>query len=77
MDDKWESIFQQIQKMKMAKGDAEGMKDMMEKASVREEEIAKVNKMLYVGLLQYTTGDARSKVMSNGPSSAVESYKHI
>ena len=77
MDDKWEKVFSQVQKTKMQKGDLNGMKELMEKVNVREEEMLKVNKMLYVGLLQYTTGDARGKVMSNGPSSAVESYKYI
>ena len=77
MDDKWEAIFKELQQAKVTPNDIIGMKKLLAKASVREDEIPKANRMMYVSLLQYTTGEARGKVMSNGPSNAMDSYKYI
>jgi hypothetical protein len=44
---------------------------------IKKELIPKVNRMLYVSLLQYTKNDTHGKVVSNGANMALESYRYI
>ena len=37
----------------------------------------KIKKQLYLNLIQYTSGDAYSKVMGCGTSQAMDCYRHI
>ena len=78
LDEKWDKILNELKQEKcMDMKVKENNVEMLGKANIREDLLPKVNRTLYVSLLQYTTGDPHAKVVSNGTELALESYKQL
>ena len=76
IDKQWEMILNLIQKKTstMSKDDVKVLQDeLMMKDNIKKA----ANHALYINLLGYTKGKARSRVISNSVDLAFESYRHI
>ena len=50
---------------------------MFDDLNIQRDQMEKINRMMYVSLLQYTTGQAKAKAISNGSSKALDTYRHL
>ena len=75
LDDKWEGILKQLMNMKETMSDQKLM-EMLKELKL-EKHVAKINRTMYMSLLQYTQGDAHAKVVSNGLKLSLDSYRYL
>ena len=75
LDDKYEIVVDAMVKQKRTINE-EDIKKIMEHEGLGDH-IAKVNRTMYISLLQYTKGDAHAKVVSNGLKLSLDSYRYL
>ena len=75
LDDKWEGILEQLMNMKETMSDQKLM-EMLKELKL-EKHVTKINRTMYMSLLQYTQGDAHAKVVGNGLKLALDSYRYL
>ena len=77
MDKQWEDILEKARQFKKETITPQKMIEMMEELSMNTDLIPKINRMIYVLLLQYTKGDVHGKVVSNGVHESIETYRYL
>ena len=76
-DGRWETILEAIEKMGKKIVDMKVKEEIKKELGMDDPTTAKCVKILYTTLLQYTKGEAKSKVTSCGMAGAWESYRYI
>ena len=75
LDDKWETIIDEIIKQKTTIKEEE-VKTILQKLDLGEH-VNMINSTMFASLLQYTKGDAHAKVVSNGKKRSLDSYRWL
>ena len=76
-DTKWEKILKKIEEYGKKPIDDNEMKQIGIELGINEENMNKGTKILYTTLIQYTKGDAKTKVTTGGMGASMDSYRHI
>ena len=75
---RWKKILLTIQSISQKPLDANGLKMISEEAKIDREDVLEAFKdQLYEYLKSYTSGDALTTVISNGPSNSFESWRRM
>ena len=78
LDEKWDSILLNARSLgKNETIEDADMAKILNDLKIKKELMPKINRVLYVSLLQYTDGDAHGKTVSNGVGKALDTYKYL
>ena len=76
IDEQWEGIFQKLQKVDTALS-RDAIDDLQDNLKMTHAVNKSANHALYINLLGYTSGKAKSRVIANAVDMAFESYRYI
>ena len=76
LDEKWENVLLRARahKVKLTEND---ILEIMKEVKIDIKLKTKMNRTMYISLLQYTAGDAHGKVVSNGLPMALDTYRYL